>query len=78
MAVSITIRNVPKDVRDEWAARAAHSGKSLQEYLKQHLIDTASYPDPNVVLARARERVRRTESSLTVESILGHRDADRK
>jgi antitoxin FitA len=33
MPVAITIRNVPEEVRDELAARAARSGRSLQEYL---------------------------------------------
>ncbi|WP_396654373.1 FitA-like ribbon-helix-helix domain-containing protein, partial [Microbacterium sp.] len=33
MSVAITVRNVPDDVRDELASRAARSGRSLQEYL---------------------------------------------
>ena len=39
MATSITIRDVPDDARDELAARAALSGRSLQEYLRAQLID---------------------------------------
>jgi len=67
---SITIRNVPADVRDELASRAARSGQSLQEYLLATLTHVASRPDVRTVLERARERVRVTGSSLTAEQIL--------
>lgn len=42
---SITIRDVPQEARDELAARAARSGRSLQEYLRVQLIELASSPD---------------------------------
>ena len=44
MGVQITIRDVPKEVRDELAARAARSGKSMQEYLKEELVRIAGRP----------------------------------
>jgi plasmid stability protein len=75
---AITIRDVPDETRDELAARAALSGRSLQEYLRAQLIELARRPDPEALLARARERKRRTQSTLSVGSILGHRDADRR
>lgn len=78
MAVAITIRNVPDHVRDELAARAARSGRSLQEYVAAQLAELASRPDPQDVLARARERVRASGRRVTAESILGDRDADRR
>lgn len=78
MAVTITIRNVPTEVRDELAARAAGSGRSLQEYLRQQLIDAAEHPDPDALLQQARDRVRLTGSRLEPEAILAHRDADRR
>jgi antitoxin FitA len=78
MSTSITIRNVPNEVRDELAARAARSGRSLQEYLRNELIEAARRPDPEVVIARARERVRTTGSRLSSSAILEHRDADRR
>jgi len=34
MAKSITIRDVPDETSDELAARAALTGRSLQEYLR--------------------------------------------
>jgi antitoxin FitA len=74
---SITIRDVPDDVRDELAARARLSGRSLQEYLRMQLVGMVSRPDPEVLIARARERTRRTGSHLDAERILAHRDHDR-
>ncbi len=76
--VALTIRNVPDEVRDELAARAARSGRSLQEYLAAALTDLASRPSVEDVLVRARQRVVRTGSSVPVEDILLARDADRR
>jgi hypothetical protein len=70
MPVSITIRNVPTEVRNELAARAARSGQSLQEYLLATLVSLAGRPDVRTVIERARERVRRTGVGLTSEQIL--------
>jgi len=78
MPVSITIRHVPTEVRDELAARAARSGKSLQEFLLATLTDLASRPDVRTVLERARERVRLTGAGLTTEQILAALEADRR
>jgi plasmid stability protein len=78
MPVSITIRDVPDEARDELAARAALTGRSLQEYLRAQLIELARRPDPEVLLARVRERKERTGTSLSAEAILEHRDADRR
>jgi plasmid stability protein len=75
---AITIRDVPAEARDELAARAARSGRSLQEYLRLHLIDLVSRPDPGVLAARIADRKTRTGTTLPVESIIGHRDADRR
>lgn len=36
--VAVTVRDVPDEVRDELAARAARAGKSLQEYLRALLV----------------------------------------
>lgn len=78
MPKSITIRGVADDVRDELAARAALTGRSLQEYLLAQLVEIARRPDPEVLLARIRERKQRTGSRLPVDAILGHRDAERR
>lgn len=78
MAVAITIRDVPDDVRDELAARAARAHQSLQEYLRSMLIDSATRPSAADVIARARARVRVTGATISAESILAARDADRR
>jgi chromosomal replication initiation ATPase DnaA len=74
---SITIRNVPEETRDELAARAARSGRSLQEFLRE-LIDLAAKPDIETLMARIRHRKRSSESVIDVETILEYRDADRR
>lgn len=76
--VAITIRDIPNDVRDELAVRAARSGKSLQEYLRGMLIDTAAKPTVEEVLRRARARVEATGSRLDATTILAARDAERR
>ena len=78
MGVAITVRDVPDEVRDELAARAARAGKSLQEYLRGMLIDTAARPPVDDVIARARARVAATGVRIEAESILAARDADRR
>jgi plasmid stability protein len=78
MSVAITVRDVPDEVRDELAARAARAGKSLQEYLRGMLVETAARPPVDDVIARARARVSATGATLDAESILAARDADRR
>jgi plasmid stability protein len=75
---AITIRDVPDETRDELAARAAATGRSLQEYLRRSLIELARRPDNEVLLARVAERKRHTGSSMTTRQILQHRAPDRR
>lgn len=75
---SITIREVPDEARDELAARAARSGRSLQEYLRAELIELARRPEAQALMARIRDRKARTASTLSAERILDHGDADRR
>ncbi|MGH8951629.1 MAG: FitA-like ribbon-helix-helix domain-containing protein [Acidimicrobiia bacterium] len=74
----MTIRNIPEETRDELAARAARSGRSLQEYLRGELIQLARKTDNETVLARVRARKDAMGSTLSTEKILEYRDADRK
>jgi plasmid stability protein len=74
---SITVRDVPDSTRDELAARAARSGRSLQDYLRQELIDLASRPDPEALAGRIVERKQRTSTKLSASRIIEHRDAGR-
>ena len=78
MPTSITIRDVPDETRDELAARAARSGRSLQEFLRAELVDLARKPDIDSLLARVRVRKHATKSTLPADAILRHRDEDRR
>ena len=78
MGVAITVRDVPPEVRDELAARAARAGKSLQEYLRGFLIDAVAKPTAADVIARARARVSATGARSDAEAILAARDAERR
>lgn len=78
MTTSITIRDVPDETRDELAARAAHSGRSLQEYLRSRLIELARQPDTETLVQRIRARKAAAGSSLPADRIVSHRDADRR
>ena len=75
---SITVRDIPEATRSELAARAARSGRSLQEYLRGEMIELARRPDVHALLASARDRKARTGSKLNSRQILVHRDRDRK
>ena len=76
--VAITIRDIPDEVRNELAARAARAGQSLQEYLRSLLVATADKPTAGDVLARARARVNATGTRLDAAAILAAKDADRR
>jgi plasmid stability protein len=75
---SITIRDVPDDVRDELAARAARGGRSLQEYVRMQLVELVRRPDVETLMVRVRDRKQRAGSRLPSASILTHREADRR
>ncbi len=78
MPTSITIRDVPDETRDELAARAALSGRSLQEYLRARLVELARQPDAEALVQRIHARKAATRSSLPADRILSHRDEDRR
>jgi antitoxin FitA len=78
MPTSITVRDVPDETRDELAARAAATGRSLQEYLRSKLIDLARQPDAEALLAEVRARKAAIASSLSREAILAHQLEDRR
>jgi antitoxin FitA len=75
---TITIRDVPVEVRDELAARAARAGRSLQEHLRIELIELAARPSAADWLADVQRRKTSSGSRLSREQILGYRDADRR
>ena len=77
MTVNITIRNVPQRTRDELAARAARSGRSLQEYLELQLEALAARPDPDESLAAIRAAARHYPPTAR-DDILSALTADRR
>lgn len=78
MAVTITVRNVPDDVRDALAARASGQGRSLQEHLLRELSRLATAVTVDDVVTRARARVEATGTRVTAEAVLAARDAERR
>lgn len=78
MGVQITIRDVPTAVKEELAARAAFRGKSMQEFLRSELERLAASPPVEELLTRIRERKRSTQTRISAQEILAHRDADRR
>jgi plasmid stability protein len=76
--VAVTVRDVPDDVRDELASRAARAGKSLQEYLRGILVAAAEKPSLDDVLTRARARVSATGVRVDAAATLAAKDAERR
>ena len=77
MSVQLTIRDVPEQVRDELAARAALQRKSMQEFLRCELERIASRPSLDVWLKTVRDRKDAAGTRLGAAAILRARDADR-
>ncbi|MHB8263898.1 MAG: FitA-like ribbon-helix-helix domain-containing protein [Acidimicrobiales bacterium] len=73
---SIQIKAVPPDVHAELRHRAAVSGKSLQDYLYDMLIEETRYPPLDEVLGRAGNRSGgRVSFEAAVTSVRTDRDA---
>jgi plasmid stability protein len=75
---SITIRDVPDETRVELAARAARSGRSMQEYVRLKLVELAAVPERQEVLDRVARRKARTATRVPREDIVAARDAERR
>lgn len=78
MPVQITIRNVPEDVRDELAVRAALQRQSMQEFLRGELERIASRPSAAAWLQEVRARKAVAETRVEPQKIVRARDAGRK
>lgn len=78
MTVQITVRDVPVEIRNELASRAAVQGKSMQEFLLAELGRLAARPSMERLLAGIRERKEASEAEISASEILAHRDADRR
>ena len=75
---TITVRDVPAEVRDELAARAARAGRSLQEHLRIELIELAARPSASDWVRDVQRRKSSSIGGLSREQILSYRDADRR
>lgn len=69
MPVTITVRNVSDEIRDELAARAGRAGQSLQEYLSEQLRRLATTPSAAEAVTRARLSAR-SFPDLTMEEVV--------
>lgn len=78
MATTMTIRNVPERVSTTLAARAARSGRSLQEYLLVELTELAEQPTAEDLMDQAAARAAAAGTRLEVGLLLKDRDADRE
>lgn len=77
MPVTITVRAVPDEVRDELAARAARAGQSLQEFLSAELAALAARPSLIEAVLQAR-RDARHYPPIGPADILTDLDAERR
>ena len=73
-----SIRDVPDATGAELAARAALSGRALQEYLRGRLIEMAERPEAETWVAWVRARKAAAGGQLSSEELLALRDADRR
>ena len=68
MAKTIQIRNVPDDVHPALRTQAAAAGKSLSDFLLEHVEEVAARPTNAEIFRRASERAR--GSGLSREAII--------
>ncbi|MXZ47258.1 MAG: hypothetical protein F4Z08_09820 [Chloroflexi bacterium] len=78
MPVKITIRDVPEAVRDALQSRATRRRVSLEDYLRAELERLASKPSVDKWLEEVRTHKAEMTSEVSADSILRHRDADRR
>lgn len=78
MTTSVTVRNVPEDVRNELAAKAARRGQSLQAYLLDTLTEVSTRPDQDELIERIKQRKQAFGTDLKAQAILAARDSDRR
>ncbi len=77
MTVQITIRGVPKEVRDALATKAALRRQSMQEFLSGELERIAAKPSIDTLLQEVRRRKEAAGTRISSTEVLAERDADR-
>ncbi len=78
MTKSLTVRDLPVEVVDELAARAAGSGRSLQEYVRLHLIELTARPTPESWTMRVRAHKAAAGKRVSMDDVLDDLDLDRR
>lgn len=78
MAVEITVYDVPENVRDRLAEKAAERSQSLEEYLLRELERIATAPSVERLMDEIRRRKEAGGASIPTSEILAARDADRR
>ena len=76
MPVQITIRDIPEEVRDALAVRAARQHQSMQAFLRDELERIVSRPSIREWLHQVRERKEVAGIRVRPSSILQARDDD--
>lgn len=77
MSVQITISDVPEDVLDALAARAAYERQSVEDFLRLELERIAKQNSTDLWLRRVRRRKEAVGTCVPPSLILQARDADR-
>ena len=74
---SVQVKNVPAETHAVLRRRAATANQSLQEYLRQWLIEEAATPTVDEILGRAGGRAGGTVPFSEAVAVL-HEDRDRR
>ena len=77
MSVQITINDVPEEVLDALAARAAYERQSIEDFLRIELERIAGQNSTDAWLRRVRRRKEAAGTCVPPSLILEVRDADR-
>ena len=78
MAVKITIKDVPEEIRDKLAALASDRGQSMQEFLHSELERIASKLSVNEWVEQVRADKETSRTRIPPDVILEAIHADRK
>ncbi|WP_264670011.1 FitA-like ribbon-helix-helix domain-containing protein [Arthrobacter sp. VKM Ac-2550] len=76
--MTITVRDVPEEVRARLAEQAARSGRTMQEYLAAELRQLADRPRPVDFVRRLESRVELDTADVSADDILSARDSGRQ
>ncbi len=78
MSVTITIGNVPEEVRDKLKQLAAEQGLSLQKFLLRELQQIASRTSNAEWVRNVERRKRAQGTKIPISAILEAKDADKR